>query len=501
MMEAKKELYQSLLKKKKLRGLEDLFYFNKHIVEANPERQKYLVDHVHGEWVDWYMKSKNRIKMILVPRACFKSTFFTVGRTLQALAQNRDHRILIANATLGNSQRFLGEIKDHLRKNTLLNELYGGEKGFYDKSLKWNEDEVEITGRSLGIKEASVTAVGVGGNLVSQHYSMIIADDLMNLENSATRYQVDKVIDWWKRAFSLLDYDGEMIIIGTRWSYYDLYSYIEDNFQERADIYIRGAFREDGELYFPELLNNEKLKELRDLQGSYVFSSFYLNDPVDEESALIKRDQIKYWDDEGENKLPRHINYFTVCDPAVSQDVSADESSITTVAVDTNNDWYVVETRSGKWTVGQLIEELFAAYSQWQPMAMSIEVVGQGQGIMESIYQEENRRNTYLPLKEIKARPQVRKEMRIRSILQPRFERGKIFIRKDMVELEEQLLKFPRSKRDDIIDSLTDVSEISFPADSPIKKHEMTGNYFQDILLKKKFGLDKPIDEFMGENY
>ena len=490
------EVYETLLNKKKQKGLEDLFFFNKYIMEGDEKRRKYLVPHVHGEWVEWYHKSGKRIKMILVPRATFKSTFFTVGRTLQALAQNRDHRILIANATLGNSQKFLGEIKDHLRKNELYKQLYGGEDGFYDKNLKWNEDEIEIPGRSLGIKEASVTAVGVGGNLVSQHYSMIIADDLVNELNSATRYQTDKVIDWWKRAFSLLDYDGEMIVIGTRWSYYDLYAYMVEKFHDRADFYIRGAYREDGSLYFPELLDEEKLNELKSLQGSYIFSSFYLNDPVDEASALIKKSQLKYWDE-----VPKDLQIFAACDPAVSQDVRADESSIIIVGVDWENNWYVLETRSGQWTVGQLIDELFAVHSQWKPITMSIEVIGQAQGLMTPIHDEENRRNRYLPLVEIKARPQIRKEQRIRSVLQPRFERGKVFIGKDMFDLEEQILKFPKSKRDDMIDSLTDIEEIAFaPEEPPAPDGEVPKSHFEEII-KRKQDARSPGDFYMGTHF
>ncbi len=499
-MSKRHELYKNLLIKKKKKGLEDLFYFNKYIVESNPRRQKFLVDHVHGEWADWYQDTHNRMKMILVPRATFKSTFFTVGRTLQALAQDRDHRILIANATLNNAQRFLGEIRDHLRKNKLYNELYGGDKGFYDKNLKWNEDEIVIPGRSLGIKEPSVSAIGVGGNLVSNHYSIIIADDLMNELNSSTRYQTDKVIDWWRRAFSLLDYDGEMIVIGTRWSYYDLYSHILDKFSDQTDIYIRGAYKENGDLYFPEILNEEKLKELRGLQGSYIFSSFYLNDPVDEESALIKKSHILYYGEGEDKQLPKNLTIFAVCDPAVSQNAQSDYSGILVIGIDSFNNWYVLETRWGKWTVGRLIEELFAVKKMWNPITISIETIGQAQGLMKPIHDEENRRNTYLPLHEIKARNDVKKEMRIRSVLQPRFERGKIFIRRDMVELEEELLKFPKCKRDDLIDAMADVDEISFSPEEPEKEAFGEGSYFEQALKKKKDREYKG-DFYMGEHW
>jgi len=495
-MSRKEELYKNLLIKKKKRGLEDLYYFNKYIIESEPIRRKYIVDHVHGEWTRWYQNSEKRLKMILVPRATFKSSFFTKGRILQALAKNRDERILIANATLSNSQNFLNEIKEQLRKNTTLKELYGE---FYEKDLKWSQDEIEVTGRTLGAREPSVSAAGVGGNLVSRHYSMIIADDLMNLENSSTRYQTDKVIDWWRRAFSLLDYDGEMIIIGTRWSYYDLYSHIVDEFSDQTDIYIRGAYKDDGSLYFPEMLGEDKLRELRGLQGSYVFSSFYLNDPVDEDSALIKKSYLKYHDTE-ENPTPKNLNIFTLCDPAVSQTTHADYSSIVIVGVDSQNNWYVLEVRRGKWTVGELIEQLFAVYNMWKPITMTIEVIGQAQGLMTPIHDEEERRNTFLPLYEIKVRPDTRKEMRIRSVLQPRFERGKIYIKRDMIDLEEELLKFPKSKHDDMIDALSDMDEVSFSPEE-VKRNEITGgSYFQRALQKKK-ERDSEGDFYMGTHF
>ena len=65
----KEELYKNLLIKKKNRGLEDLYYFNKYIVEETEARRSLLVRHVHGEWADWYEGTHKRIKMILVPRA------------------------------------------------------------------------------------------------------------------------------------------------------------------------------------------------------------------------------------------------------------------------------------------------------------------------------------------------------------------------------------------------------------------------------------------------
>lgn len=513
------ELYNTLLQKKARRGLDDLFFFNKYIVEQDEKRRNYIVPHVHKEWSDWYKASNARIKMILVPRGCFKSTFFTVGRSLQALAQDRNHRILIANATSSNATKFLGEIKDHIQKNEIYKSLYEYDKHgkhlpMYNKNLTWNEDEIIIDGRDLGIKESTITAMGVGAGLASQHYSLIIADDLVNEVNSATKLQSDKVIDWWKRAFSLLDYDGEMVIIGTRWSYYELYSYILDDpmLSKNVDFYIRGAYKKDGSLYFPELLNEEKLEELKYLQGSYLFSTFYLNDPVDEDSALIKHSQIKYWitneernallktkEDTDDKVLPSNLNIFMVCDPAISQAVRADYSSIVVVGVDSDNNWYVLETRRGKWTVGAYIDEIFAAHKEWKPITTSIEVIGQSQGLQKSIYDEEDKRNYEINTVWIKSRPRVKKETRIRAVLQKKFERGKIFIRRDMFDLEDELLHFPKSAHDDLIDPLTDVQDIGFAPEDQVVELKETGSKLQNrLIIPQK---DGNVDPVMGEYY
>jgi phage terminase large subunit-like protein len=504
------ELYKNLLIKKKMKGLDDLYFFNKYILEQSESRRKFIVPHVHGEWATWFKNSTKRIKMMLVPRSCFKTTFMTVGYSLQRMAKDRNIRILLANATLGNSQKFLDEIKWHLQNNKEFLKFYGGYKngdeegfGFYDMKNKWNDTEISISGRTITSQTPTVTATGVGGNLVSQHYNLIINDDLINLENSATKLQADKVIDWWKKSHSLLEPDGEMFIVGTRWAYYELYQYLIDHMKDKVDFYIRSAYNPDGTFYFPERFSEEVLKDLRALHGSYSFSAFYLNDPVDEETALIKKSHIKYWgNDMGDKPLPRVLNIFSTCDPAVSQSTDADNSVIMTVGIDLDDNWYVLEVLREQWTVGELVNNLFEVAKTWKPISMSLEVIGQAQGLLEPIQNEEDKRKIYLSLTEIKVRPQVTKEMRIRSILQPRFENGKIFIKHGMEDLEDELLRFPKAKSDDMADCMTDVEEIGFRPDPSTPTNVPEGGYFEGQLtagvLKKK---EEPADPVMGEDF
>jgi len=159
---------------------------------------------------------------------------------------------------------------------------------------------------------------------------------------------------------------------------------------------------------------------------------------------------------------------------------------------------YILEIRRDKWTVGELIEQLFAVNNSWKPITITIEVIGQAQGLMTPIFDEENKRNQYLPLYEIKVRPEIKKEMRIRSVLQSRFERGKIFIKEGMVDLEEEILKFPKSKHDDMIDALTDMNEISFTPEEDRKTKPPEGTYFEQQLKTPRKNIG---DIFMGEYF
>lgn len=489
--------YEALLIKKKLKGLDDLFFFNRFILTDDPERRKLVVPHVHGEWTTWFNTAQSRVRVILVPRSCFKSTFFTVGWSLQQIAKNPNVRILIANATLANSQRFVGEIKDNIRNNETFKMLYGD---MYDPKLKWNEDEIVVKGRSRSVREATVTAAGVGGNLVSQHYDIIIGDDLVNNENSATKYQTDKVIDWWKKSFSLLEPNGIMLLIGTRWSYRDLYSELMAKYKKEFDFYIKGAKNPNGSFYFPERFNEAKLKELKNLHGSYIYSCFYLNNPVDEDTALIKQSQIKYYGPECDQKLPQIVNTFSMCDPAISQESGSDYSTIVTASVDQFNNRFVREVRRGKWTTGQLIEELFSVKRRWDPITMSIELIGQAQVLLQPIHEEEERRKVFLPLVVVKARPQYKKLGRIRAIIQPWFEQGKIFIPKGEDDLEEELTHFPQSAHDDIIDPLTDLDDMAF-APSPEESNRKKSDSYFESQLKDKSKSTPYVDDVLGEYF
>ena len=92
-------------------------------------------------------------------------------------------------------------------------------------------------------------------------------------------------------------------------------------------------------------------------------------------------------------------------------------------------------------------------YEKYRPRKIGIETVAYQRSLLYFIQEEMRRRQTYLPLQELKATGA--KEVRIRGLL-PLYRTGVIFhINTPKArELEEELLLFPQSPHDDISDSM-----------------------------------------------
>jgi hypothetical protein len=162
-------------------------------------------------------------KMGCVPRGTFKSSIFTVAYPMWRLEKNPNLRILIDSEIYTNSKNFLREIRGHYESEAY--QAVFGDK----RSDTWTEGEIIISTRTKILKEASITASGIGAQKTSQHYDIIIFDDVNGPTNSATAEQRDKVIAHYQMAQSLLDPGGEFIVVGTRYHENDLIGWIIKN--------------------------------------------------------------------------------------------------------------------------------------------------------------------------------------------------------------------------------------------------------------------------------
>ncbi|MEK7288362.1 MAG: hypothetical protein AAB091_07380, partial [Elusimicrobiota bacterium] len=193
--------------------LADLFFFSREVLGYD------ALGPLHLGWYEALLR--HQYALLLAPRSHLKTSAVTVAYALWRLVRNPNLRILILNEILGNAQGFLREIKEHITGNPRFRQRYGA----LDASAgKWTETSVTLP-RGKIMKEPSIAVCGVLGTVVSMHPDLIIADDLISVNNSLNLSQRSKVSHWFRTVvLPMLEPSGQMVVIGTRYHFADLYS-------------------------------------------------------------------------------------------------------------------------------------------------------------------------------------------------------------------------------------------------------------------------------------
>lgn len=494
------------------RGLRDLFYFDKYILGY-----KDMEPRTHRPVCEFLDDGKPR-KHLELSRGCFKSSVGTIGYTLQSVAKNPNIRILIDNEVYANSKAFLREIKSHMERDDVL-ALYPQLRPNKRINDGWTESTVIVEARTRETKEPNISCAGLDQIKVGMHYDLIIMDDLVSDRNVTTREQIDKVINHYKLALSLLEPDGQLILIGTRYNYADLYGYIMKNESETFDSLIIPAkltaevaedlnrrfpdivselgFYKAGDIFFPERLDEDFLKAQRKSQGTYIYNCQYLLNPVDSETADFKKEWNRYhrshieldpednsqvlvvdWiGDYNKNTaegyefpLRYKIKKLITVDPNNKKKKTSDFTAGIALALTTAGDWFILDIFRDILNPGEQVNLLFRVQEQYEPNLLGLEENGK-EAIRFMLIQRMRHESKFFRITELKTGG-VAKEDRIRRLI-PRFEYGTIFfpvslvkrnsygVTADLVEaLEDELAYFPSGEHDDLIDALAYMEDL-----------------------------------------
>lgn len=401
--------------------------------------------------------------IFLLPRGHLKTTEITISYVIQRLLRDPNLRVLITNERLDNARSFLREIKGHFEKNEALRFLYGDQ---VNSDEKWTETQIVLSGRKKNIKEPSIQVGSLDVSLTSQHYDLIIADDLVSRNNIGTKEQMMKPKQYWKDLQSLLEPDGTIIVVGTRWNFDDLYGDLL-----KLDGFVRmivGCYDENGLPIFPEKYTLQNLQDKAKEIGSYDFSCLYLNNPVDDANADFKRSWFENRFKESD-LVGKPMNIFVTMDNAPSTKKGTDFIGIVVNAVDEHNRWHLIWVERFKGKTPNLINKIFELYNKFKPVKIGIEQKAFEDLIKPFLDAESRRRKEFPFVEELKDKG-VRKEDRIRGRLQGRFESKSIFIKEnpddDTEALVDEAVRFPRGQYDDLLDALQYQDEIAYRPNS-----------------------------------
>lgn len=529
---------------------EDLHYLAKHLLGYNK-----ITNHIHKRMAKDIDTPRYRFKLLLWPRGHYKSTLATESFSIQKLLRDADERILITNVKLDNSRKFLRTIAAQFTHNARfrwawrdwwLNEYANPyHKAQMKEKLDWvvrdTQDELILLRPGSG-REASITTGAVDASMVSQHYSTIIADDLINRDYVRTQEMVDKSITYFRDLLDLLDPDGDMVVIGTRWSHADLYNWIINEFGFKASMRVpegivptpvveaSEAYEEEKKDWmisimpthpenpiFPEEFTKDVLDELLRAKGSYEFGAQYLLNPTPAEHQKFKPEWINWYD-----KMP-DVGRLTTCitvDPAVSLKDGADRTGIIVCGYDKSNYMYLLDGINDRLTETELLEELFnlaVKYSRNSRFLLPIgfEAVGFQQTYVYNFERMMMEKGQLFAVEPIKRKKQSKEERILRLV--PRIQHGffaprkmlKMSKREGEYDLMQRLLweltKFPFAGHDDLVDAMADQLDLVHATKLPaiVTRNSNTGkvvDFVHPSMVKdqKKAQYMKKITEEYG---
>lgn len=404
-------------------------------------------------------------KLILIPRGHLKTANVTKAYPIKRILNDPNVRILLANQVWDKSREMLYEIKELLTSKSKLPHLFGS-----FVSNRWRDDEIVVSQRTRALSAPTIATTGCEAELTSAHYDLIIADDLQGVNNSQTKDQRDKVKRWFRMATALLDPGGELIVVGTRYHYDDIYQEIMDHHKDYYDIMVRSVI-EDGKLIFPEKFNlrfdavQKDWIETKEPTMDYIdflrqdmgpdFAAQYMNEPIDEQTQLIKRNYFKYF-----TKRPEDLHVAITVDPAMSFSQRSDFTAIMACGMDKDRNIFVLDYIRGHWgSPADIIHNILSMCDKWRPLSLGIEENGFQKSLrfwMEELVMKQRK---IPPISKLKAPVTKTKEYRLKA-LEPYYRNGMVYHHQSMKgrDLENELLSLTsdgyKGKNDDLFDAL-----------------------------------------------
>lgn len=450
--------------------------------------------------------------MIGVPRGANKTTLAAEMTPCVVLSRNPNARVLISSFRYDVSQKRLAAARQHFETNPEFHRRYGGAKEWVPqfRERPWSNEQMVVMKRTAPLIDASITAAGTDRSMTGGHFDLIIADDLVNDLNSRTKDQRDKVTDYIQDLYPILEPNGVLIMIFTRWHTDDAYGRIirlDDARERRKETpfwkkVIRGCFDGPEGLYYPAKWDHKALEDEKERLTARKFAAQYLLQPIADEDKTFAMDRarvvnftfeprqfggvvtVSKWANE---RLPVSTTGFW--DPAGPKKGGkrADSHGLTVTGMDPMRRLWVQEAEEVKTTAVEIVDRWCKLIVYYHISVMGIEDTGMQTLWLELLKAELTNRGIAPPTFVELSTGNVPKEMRIELVLQPLWDRGSIILKPEQHLLFDQIDGFSPAgeEHEDVLDSLAGNASIARPA-SPDFIHVRDENPVDPEWLRRR---------------
>lgn len=446
---------------------------------------RYLVDYsftdyIFGAWHEKLFSTLERVLsgeikrlMVCLPPRAGKSEICTKFLPAYFLGKHPEKNVVCASHTFEMAEKFSRETKQIMEDEKYKNVFPDFALGDKQTGSDWETS-----------KGGGYYAVGVGGKLTGRGFNLGIIDDPVKDRAEAESMVIrEKVWDWYTSTFYTRRQDANAIIILilTRWNTDDLAGRLleeEAKGGEQWTKLIFPALDDKEQSFFPERFDTPFYVGTRRTIGVRDFSALYQQDPIRSMGQTFKREDFRNFAlsdlEKADGVLKKddfRVGVFV--DPAFSTRKGSDDTAIGAIAKHKiTKEFYILDLVAGTYLPSDAHTLTLNMAAKWKSAGwnvdfISVEDVSLNKDQQKFIvdFEDEMRRSDKLyTLRAFK--PHGKKEDRIKFALEPLFSRHMLYFRADdtandaWLKLEEQLLKFPVSRKDDLMDLLAQAVEV-----------------------------------------
>ena len=300
--------------------------------------------------------------------------------------------------------------------------------------------------------------------------NLIIVDDFESELNAFTPEARAKNRKWMTEAVipSLSD-EGKICMIGTVISE-DCFLYWAKESSTWKVLWF-SIWDENQKSIWPERFPKSRIlgirKEFESVGNLNGFFQEYMNIAQSPDNAPFKPEWVKmhHYDYErinGQNCLTRMIDdekkiipvdIYCGVDPASSLSARADFFVVATIAVDNDNNKYIVDIYRNRISPAEQPQILIDKYKKFRPRRMKVETVGYQEALRVAVRDLMREENLYIPGLESGVRPRNSKSERLLSLV-PMFARKQFHFRPEDIDAQQEFLSYPKGKHDDVMDAV-----------------------------------------------
>jgi predicted phage terminase large subunit-like protein len=320
----------------------------------------------------------------------------------------------------------------------------------------------KAAGRWNTSKGGDYFAIGVGGTVTGKGADLLIIDD-PHSEQEAAMAAVnpevyDKVYEWYTSGpRQRLQPGGSIIIVMTRWAQRDLTGQVLKSAAQRSgedwEVIEFPAILPSGNPLWPQFWSIEELLALREELPNAKWQAQYQQNPVGNESAIVKRDWWKWWE---KDDPPSCEFILQSWDTAFEKTQRADYSAGTTwgiFACEEDNfapNIILLNTYKKRVEFPELKRDVLKEYNEYEPDALIVEKKASGAPLIYDL------RAMGVPVQEFTPGKGQDKIARLNSVSDI-IASGKVWIPRTRwaEELVDEIAAFPSGEHDDLVDATT----------------------------------------------